>query len=440
MTFDHFHLGKHLNMNKVFLFFILSPLFLYAGYAQDGNYYYENAVYDENIKTVLMYRDGFELSNPVWEMGEETPLILKFDDLSGEIKDYYYTIIHCDADWNESFIPQSDYIEGFTEYVIDDFARSFNTTFKYVNYRIYLPNENMGFKLSGNYALVVYENGDRENIILTKRFHVVEPLVAIEGTVHRATLDAFKGENHEVDFTLLHNNLPIDNPQQEVKVVIMQNNRWDNAIRNLKPLFIRNRTLIYDYNRENVFPAGNEFRYFDNRTNRVNGENVLSTDFHRPYFHKTLMTDEIRSNRRYFEYEEMNGKFAVESQDREVEDYDTECDYTFVHFTLPMESVLLGGTVNVFGALNYWNANKTNEMTWNFDTSAYELTLLLKQGYYNYIYVYVPNGSHVADHKNLEGSHWQTENDYQIFVYFREMGSRYDRLVGYRQLNSKFNR
>src|SRR5690554_3864371 len=145
MTFDHFHLGKHLNMSKVFLFFILSPLFLYAGYAQDGNYYYENAVYDENIKTVLMYRDGFELSNPVWEMGEETPLILKFDDLSGEIKDYYYTIIHCDADWNESFIPQSDYIKKFAEYIIDDFARSFNTTFKYVNYRIYLPNENMGF-------------------------------------------------------------------------------------------------------------------------------------------------------------------------------------------------------------------------------------------------------------------------------------------------------
>jgi hypothetical protein len=432
---------KFLLMNKhlwgIIIFFFGFSL---STNAQEENFYYENAVFREEIKTMLMYREGFELSNPVYEMGEETPLVFKFDDLSGEVKDYYYTVIHCDADWNESFIPQSDYIDGFSEYPLDDFARSFNTTFDYINYHIYLPNENMDFKLSGNYALVVYENGNKENIVLSKRFYVVEPLVDLEGTVQRATLDAFRGENHEVDFTIFHENLPIDNPQLEIKVVVMQNNRWDNAIRDLKPLFIRNRALIYDYNRENVFAAGNEFRYFDNRTNQMNGENVMATDFHRPYFHKTLMKDEVRANRRYFEYEEMNGKYAVESQDREVEDYDTECDYTFVHFTLPLESILLGGSVNVFGALNYWNANKTNEMTWNFDTSAYELTMLLKQGYYNYMYVYVPQGSAVADHKNLEGSFWQTENDYQIFVYYREMASRYDRLVGYRQLNSMFNR
>jgi len=406
----------------------------------EENYYYEDAVYNEDIKTVMMHREGFELSNPVWEMGEEIPLIFKFDDLSGKVKDYYYTVIHCDADWNESYIPQTDYIDGFVRNPLDDYARSFNTSFEYINYRLFLPNENIDFKISGNYALVVYEGYNTENIILSKRFHVVEPVVDLEGTVRRATLDAFKGENQEVDFTIHHENLNIENPREEVKVVIMQNNRWDNAIRDLKPLFIRGSSLIYDYNRENVFTAGNEFRYFDNRTNRVNGENVLSTEFHRPYFHKTLMPDEVRSNRKYFSYEEMNGKYVTESQDREVQDYDTECDYTFVHFTLELESILLGGSVNVFGALGNWNANKTNEMTWNYDTSAYELTLLLKQGYYNYMYVYVPKGSKVADHKNIEGSFRETENDYQIFVYYREMSSRYDRLIGYRQMNSVTNR
>ncbi|SHJ98272.1 protein of unknown function [Tangfeifania diversioriginum] len=426
--------------NKYFIILLFLLGFISELSAREENFYYENAVYDENIKTVLMHRDGFELSNPVYEIGEATQLILKFDDLSGEVKNYYYTIIHCDADWNESYIPQSDYLEGFAENPLDDYARSFNTSFDYINYRLFLPNDDVDFNYSGNYALVVYEDGNKENIVLSKRFYVVEPLVDVEGTVRRATLDAFMGENHEVDFTLLHENLKIENPNEEVKVVIMQNNRWDNAIRDLKPLFIRDRSLVYDYNRENVFVAGNEFRYFDNRTNRVEGENVLSTDFHRPYFHKTLMTDEPRANKKYFEYEEMNGKYVVESQDREVEDFDTECDYTFVHFSLPLESILLGGSVNVFGALSNWNANKSNEMTWNFDTSAYELTLLLKQGYYNYMYVYVPQGSAVADHKNIEGSFWQTENDYQIFVYYHEMGSRYDRLVGYRQLNSMQSR
>lgn len=426
--------------NKYFIILLFLIGFISGLSAREENFYYENAVYDENIKTVLMHRDGFELSNPVYEIGESSQLVLKFDDLSGEVKNYYYTIIHCDADWNESYIPQLDYLEGFAENPLDDYARSFNTSFDYINYRLFLPNDDVDFNYSGNYALVVYEGGNKENIVLSKRFYVVEPLVDVEGTVRRATLDAFRGENHEVDFTILHENLNIENPNEEVKVVIMQNNRWDNAIRGLKPLFIRDRSLVYDYNRENVFVAGNEFRYFDNRTNRVEGENVLSTDFHRPYFHKTLMPDEPRANKKFFEYEEMNGKYVVESQDREVEDFDTECDYTFVHFSLPLESILLGGSVNVFGALNNWNANKSNEMTWNFDTSAYELTLLLKQGYYNYMYVYVPQGSAVADHKNIEGSFWQTKNDYQIFVYYHEMGSRYDRLVGYQQLNSLTSR
>ena len=418
----------------VFLFSLLNST------AQDKSFYYENAVYNENIKTVLMQREGFELSNPVLELNEETVLVCKFDDFSGSVKNYYYTIIHCDADWNESFLIQADYLEGFVENPLNDYELSFNTTFEYVNYQLFLPNENVQFKISGNYALVIYEDYDKEKIVLTRRFYVYEKKVTLEGTVRRATLDAFEGENQEVDFTIFHDNLEIINPRQEVKVVIMQNNRWDNAIRDLKPLFIKEKSLIYNYNRENVFQAGNEFRYFDIRTNRIPGENVLSTDFHRPYFHKTLMTDEVRANKDFYLYKEMNGKYVVESQDREIQDYDLECDYVFTHFSLPLESILLGGSVNVFGALTGWNANKSNEMKWNFITSQYELTLLLKQGYYNYQYVYVPQGSLVADSKNIEGSFWEAENDYQIFVYYKDLAGRYDRLVGYRILNSLDNR
>lgn len=427
-------MGKYI---LLFIIFSLSGLFCTA---QEDHFYYENAVYNENIKTVQMYRDGFELSDPVLGINDENVLVFKFDDLSAEVKDYYYTIVHCDTEWNESFLIQSDYLDGFAENPINDYGMSFNTTFDYVNYQLFLPNENVKFKLSGNYALVVYEDNDKEKIIITQRFYISENMVSIDGTVHRATLDAFKGENQEIDFIISHDNMQINNPLEEVKVVVMQNFRWDNSIRDLKPLFIRDNKLVYDYNRENVFLAGNEFRYFDIRTNRIPGENVLSTDFHRPYYHKTLMADEVRVNKKFFSYEEMNGKYVVESQDPQVQDYGLECDYVFTHFSLPLESILLGGSVNVFGALTGWSANKSNEMTWNFETSQYELTLLLKQGYYNYQYVYVPQGSLVADHKNIEGSFWETENDYQIFVYFKDIASRYYRLVGYRVLNSVENR
>lgn len=427
---------------KIFLFILLMS-FVMAGFksfSQNGNFYYETAVYKEEIKSALMFRLGFELSNPVIGLNEDQKLLMKFDDLAEVVTDYYYTVIHCDADWKESFIPQSDYLDGFPDNPVDDYAKSFNTTFSYTNYQIVLPNEQLRFKLSGNYVLVVFEDNDKEKIVLTQRFQVYESSVSIEGTVRRATADAFKGESQEVDFTVYHPNLAILNPLQEVSVTIMQNNRWDNAVTGLKPQYIRDGQLTFDYNRENVFRAGNEFRYFDIRTNRMNGENIIATDFMRPYFHKTLALDELRANKDFFQYKEMNGKYSVESQDQEVRDFDTECDYDFVHFTLDLETPLLGGTVNVFGGLTQWNANKGNEMTYNFEKSQYELTLFLKQGYYNYIYVYVPQGGKVADHTNLEGSFWETENDYQIFVYYRDLAGRYDRLVGYKILNSLTNR
>ena len=413
-------------------------IFTLNSFAQNGSeYYYQDAVFNEKIKTVQAFREGFELSHPIYELGTDANLIFKFDDLSGEPRDYYYTLIHCDADWNESYILQNEYLEGFYENQVTDYAPSFNTTMTYINYIIRIPNEKIQITESGNYALVVYEDQDKEKLILTRRFQVLQPKVRVTGTVKRATFDPFKGDNQEVDFTIYHENLTIVNPAEEVKVVVMKNRRWDSAIRNLKPLFIRENELVYDYDKENVFPGGNEYRYFDIRTKRYNGENVQSIRFFRPYYHVTLLPDEIRANKKYFSYKEMNGNFAVESQDR-VEDYDTECDYYFVHFTLPLNAQLIGGSVNVMGALTDWNANKSNEMTWNYEQATYELTLLLKQGYYNYQYVYVPQGSQKADAAVIEGSHFETENEYQVFVYYRGMAGRYDQLVGYQILNADF--
>jgi len=408
----------------------------FTAFSQVNRYYHTNTIYSEDIKSVQLFREGYELSNPVLELNENARLILKFDDLSGEIKKYYYTVIHCDADWNESFARQNDYLDGFPDNPVEDFARSFNTTFSYVNYYLELPNDRIRFKASGNYILLVYEDNNKEKLVFSRRFYITEPMVNIEATIHRATTDSFKGENQEVDFTVLLNKFRVDNPREEVKAVIMQNGRWDNAIRNLKPLFIRSDRLIYDYSEENVFKAGNEFRYFDTRNHRVNGEGVDETSFFRPYYHITLTPSEVRSNKKFSPYREMNGRYVIESQEP-VSDFNTECDYQFVHFSLPLEAALMGGNIYVFGDLTNWLTNKSNEMTWNFETHRYELTLLLKQGYYNYMYVYVPQGSDKVDYTNLEGSYWETENDYQIFIYYRNLSDRYDRLIGYSQFNSK---
>jgi hypothetical protein len=402
---------------------------------KDDKFFYQNAVYREEIKTVQFYRVGSELSNPQYMLGSDVVLVLKFDDLANEAKNYSYTIIHCDADWNETYLQQSQYLDGIQDNQIADYAMSTNTTVKFVNYQLQIPNEECTPKLSGNYALLVFEDNDRDNLVLIQRFYVVEPLVRIEPLVKKATFDSFNGANQEIDFKIFHEKLRLLNPRDEIKVVLMQNRRWDNAIRNLKPSNIQDNILSYDYSKENVFPGGNEFRFFDIRTARHIGENVGEIKFVRPYFHAALLPDEVRSNKTYSPYKEMNGNFIVESQDR-VTDYDSECDYEFVHFFLPLPSQLLGGSVNVFGALTGWNANKTNGMKWNYERGGYELALLLKQGYYNYQYVYVADGAKKADAENIEGSFFVTENEYQILVYYRDQASRYDRLVGFTTVNS----
>ena len=227
---------------------LISFLFLMAFacplLAQLNPYYHENAVFREEIKSVQLFREGFELSFPVLDLNEPDRLILKFDDLSNEVKNYYYTILHCDPDWNESFVMQNEYLEGFPDNPIEDYAHSFNTTFGYINYQLAIPNERVQLKLPGNYILLVYENQNKEELVFSRRFFITENSALIEGTVRRATRDAFKGENQEVSFSVLHPRLRINNPHDEVKVVIMQNGRWDNSVRNLKPLYIQDGRLI----------------------------------------------------------------------------------------------------------------------------------------------------------------------------------------------------
>lgn len=426
-----------MNFKSGFLLFyalLISVFYSVSAFGSD-QFFYQNAVYREEIKSVQLYRDQNELSNPVIELGSDVQLLLKFDDLAEEAKNFSYTIIHCDASWHESYMPQSQYLSGFPDNPLNDYAQSFNTTVRYVNYQLRIPNEDCSLTKSGNYALVVFENNNRKNLVLIQRFYVVEPKVRIVGQVKKATFDPFNGENQEVDFKIYPEGIRILNAREDIKVVLMQNRRSDNAIHNLKPSFIQNNVLDYDFSKENVFKGGNEFRYFDIRTNRFNGENVDQIKFIRPYYHVALMPDQIRNNKKYGAYKEMNGNFTIESQDR-VTDFDTECDYSFVHFFLPLPSPLSGGTVNVFGALTGWNANQSNEMKWNFERAGYELTLLLKQGYYNYLYAYVADGSKTADTVNLEGSFFLTENDYQIFAYYRDPSGRYDRLVGFVTVNS----
>jgi hypothetical protein len=359
--------------------------------------------------------------------------MVQFDDFEDNPQNYYFTVIHCDKDWNPSPLNFADYADGFTDNPITDYSFSFNTLQHYIHYQFTLPNENIKIKLSGNYLVLVHDN-DETKPVLTLRFYVFEPLTQITATAHRATLTEYMKTKQEVDFTL-KNGFTCYDPFGEISVVISQNFRFDNAIRNLKPQFVKDNELLYNYEEGNLFEGGSEFRWIDAKSVRYQTERVQSIDYVNPSYHFYLIPDEKRTYKVYFQWQDINGRFLIKNS--LGRDSRVEADYVYVHFFLPYDAPVVDGNIYVAGNFNHWQYNHENMLKYNFDRKGYELTLYLKQGFYDYEYAYINDKTKSADFGYIEGNHYETENDYYIFVYWKSISSRYDRLTGVKSVNSQ---
>jgi hypothetical protein len=230
-------------------------------------------------------------------------------------------------------------------------------------------------------------------------------------------------------------NIRINDPYRDVFAFILQNGRWNNAKKNLKPEFFSSNELKYSpLSNLNVFQGGNEFRYFDIRSIRYQSQYVRKIDYLMGNYHVYLAPSENREFRPYFYWEDFNGKYYIAVQ--EEKNPDTDADYLYVYFNLPSRQYIEGGRMYVSGALNDWKFNSDNVMTYNRDAGAYECIMLLKQGWYNYEYVFRPDGSAETAASRFEGSHYETENDYTVLVYYRNPRERYDRLLGSQTVNT----
>lgn len=394
---------------------------------------YIDFTYKSSIKTVQLRREDWDLSYPILDINDQLPLILSFDEIAEEPETYSYTLIHCNSKWEPTNIIKNQYLEGMHEEIIRDYEFSRNTHQSYIHYSLEIPNEDMRPTLSGNYIIKVFEDYDQEKIVLTKRFFFVDYKVEIEGEAKRSNnLDNFNS-HHEVDFKILHQQFPIDDPSRNIVVVVVQNFDWQTAKSNLQPTFTAPGELIYDYEEENQFYGINEFRYFDIKDLKFVGEGIDIIRFERPLNHVYLLPDNNRSIGDYVFREDINGKYLVKYHLNY--DPNTGADYVKVHFRLPFEAPISGGKMIVFGALSNWDFPKEFEMDYNMESRSYELTALLKQGYYNYQYRFVLD-SGIVDPSFIEGSHFETENDYLIFVYYKSFSDRHQQLIGFQRLNN----
>ncbi|MDR3140836.1 MAG: DUF5103 domain-containing protein [Tannerellaceae bacterium] len=388
---------------------------------------YFTRVHTNQIHTLQVKVAGTMTSEPVIRFDSDERIEINFDAIGHNYNRFAYSIVHCDADWAQSALIPVEYMDGFQGLTINDFATSVNTVTQYTNYILQLPNEEVWLKASGNYAVCVYRENEPDKILFTACFSIEEPLVTLSGEITGNTLTDFNREHQQINFTIDHKNVPITYPQTDLKIYVFQNNRRDNAVTGLKPTTILRDRLIYDNNRDLIFEAGNEYRRIEFLSNKYNGMGIAGIQFHNPYYNVEVMTDRPRNGQPYLYDQDQDGRYFIRCSS--CADPDTDADYYIVHFALACEP-FLDGAVHLHGNLLNNVLDGNSQMAYNFETNRYEKAILLKQGSYNYQYAFLRNGTSRAQPGVIEGNNYQAENQYSIYIYYRPMGTRYDRLIG----------
>lgn len=387
-------------------------------------------IFDNNVRSLKVCLANNMYIPPILMMGSDTRLIVNFDYLDYDVHYLRYSVTHCNADWQPSQLVESEYVSGFNYADIDDYAPSEATYVHYYNYQFVLPNADMEFLVSGNYMLSVYEQDDPDEILFQTRFSVCEGTVSVFPDVTSRTDVEYNNRFQQVSFDVRYKPNQIKDPYSEFICEVIQNSRQDNAVVVRRPMMVGVDYVTYDHNRDLIFPAGNEFRRFETVSAHNLNMGVQNIRYYEPMYHATLMVDEPRNEMQYLYDQTQFGRFTIRNAEAYGENA-LQADYMITHFTLNTSGKLNGGNIWLYGEFNEGYPASQSIMRYDASTGCYTADLLLKQGAYNYMYLWVPDGTTVGQTARIEGDHFETVNEYLVKVYDRPIGERYDHFVGY---------
>ena len=363
-------------------------------------------------------------------------LEISFDELSHDVHQYTYTLLHLNANGQVSGLSSYEYVGGFTTAEITDYETSLNTSQLYTHYSFTIPNENMTLKTSGQYLIKVYEDGNQDKVVAQVPITVVEPSAVIQAIVRSNTDIEINRRYQQVDITI--------SPDKQLNktangndyfIVVRQNGRKDNEVFAPKPTFIEANKLQFTHCKELIFEGGNEYRHFDTYSTYFAGSGVDRISHDRNDYHALLFAEPFRGNSNYMHEFDVDGQWVINAE-RTLYDMDTEAEYMWVHWTVPANDPWFDGLVYVGGDIFDNTLTMRNRMQYDNERKCYWLTALVKQGGYDYQYWFVPREDKKVTLQRTEGSHWETKNEYTIYVYYRPFGSRADQLVGLQVIHS----
>ncbi|MCF6131032.1 DUF5103 domain-containing protein [Flavobacterium wongokense] len=376
-----------------------------------------------NIKTVSFVQNG-QNSIPVFRLGDSFQL--QFDDLFGNEANYYYTITHCDYDWKPSQLSKAEYLNGFDDQRIQDYTNSFNTLQIYSHYRLSFPTRLTQFRVSGNYVIKILN--DDKQVVFSRKFILYEELVSVPMQVKRARNVGVIEQKQNIEFAIKSETILFQSPLQNVKVMLMQNGKFDNAITNIKPQYTIGNDLIYKYDAETQFWGGNEFMFFENKDIRAANNSIATVDSKSGLYNAHLYQGQARGNNPYTYYPDINGNFIIKNIG--AENNEIEADYAWVFFSFSAPSLFGDKSIYINGMFNNYAISDENKMDYDPKKGLYEKALMIKQGFTNFQYVLADKNGKIDEQNALDGNYFQTENNYFALVYYKENNQRYDRIIG----------
>lgn len=385
-------------------------------------------IMNPRFRTLKTMADGNFMAPPVIRMNTDDHIIISFDEIGEDNSFLEYRLVHCNRDWQPSRLIESEYIDGFNSQRIEDYENSYATFVHYVNYHIVLPNEDMRILHSGNYLLQVYDPEEPETVILQTRFQVSESAVSVTGTAGSRTDLGHYSDWQQLSMEIDTEGLGNINPYQDIVVCVTQNMRGQTIREIRNPLRVNGSVMVYEHMDNLIFPASNEYRRFESVSNSFSGLHVDSLRHMGSNYHVWLKPDKPRADKQYSYDRTQHGRFMV--REYNATDSDLGADYITVNFALEMDE-LRDADVYVDGEFTHDLFDKSNRMTYDAARGAYTASIPVKQGAYNYQYVTVKRNSiGMADPTPIEGNKYETENEYNVSVYFNPPGARADRLVG----------
>ena len=376
-----------------------------------------------NIKTVTFVQND-QNTIPIFRLGDSFEF--QFDDLYGTEANYFYTISHCDYDWKPSQLVKNEYLNGFDDQRIQDYSNSLTTLQLYSHYKLAFPNRFTQFRVSGNYVIKIL-NDDKE-VVFSRKFILYEELVSVPMQVKRPRSLSVINQKHNIEFSIKSSTINFQSPLQNVKVMLLQNGKFSNAITNIKPQYTIGNDLIYRYDSETQFWAGNEFLFFENKDIRAANNNIARIDTNGGIYNSHLYPSQARANSPYTFFPDINGNFIIKNINALRNEI--EADYAWVFFTLSAPSYFGKKSIYVNGMFNNFAINEETKMEYNAEKGIYEKALMIKQGFTNFQYVISDANGNLDEENAVDGNFHQTENNYFALVYYRENNQRFDRIIG----------